>query len=186
MTEHVTIDLAAFKVQFPQWVDCADETLELWAELAQCMLCVPTSCKAIAKRLPMLMLAHVLETNNITCTPAPPAEGDAPVETKDGCNCDDGFINEIFATGGKISSVTVDGISASFDNSSANNIVNNVGGRGPFTSWLSSTGYGRMIIALALPRVKGPLIAAPRTTRCSHFGEPVLIHAYLSRGLGNA
>lgn len=186
MTDHVTIDLTVFKKQFPAWADCADETLELWADLAQCMLCVPTRCTAIAKRLPLLMLAHVLETNNITCAPVVDQTDGADATVSDACNCDDGFINEIFAMGGKISSVTVDGISASFDNSSSNNIVNNVGGRGPFTSWLSSTAHGRMIIALALPRVKGPLIAAPRKSGCSHFGEPVLIHAYLSRGLGNA
>lgn len=173
----MAIDLEQFKTMFPKWKDCDDALLQLWADMSECMVCVPEQCASVAAKIPFFMLAHLLTTNNVSCAEAVDPDADVVVN---GCNCDDDYLEQIFGMGGKISSVTVDGISASFDNGAATSITTIIAGRSPFRAWLATTDYGRMIVALLSRAGRGPRIACTGGAPRAHFAEPVLLHGYIT------
>lgn len=169
-------DLEKFKAMFPQWANCPDETLTLWAEIAGCVLCVPQSCKGLKDLLPCLMLAHMLTVNGIEC-PAETTDGDA--EATD-CSCDDEYLTAILNKGTKISSVSIEGISVGFDNNSSSNAANVIAGKGAFSAWLSTTNYGTQIAALIKRQSRGPFMAVGAHCPPGHYAEPISVHPRLA------
>lgn len=145
------IDLVEFKAMFPEWHHCTDAQLSLWNDIADCMICLPDKCPALTKKLPLLMLAHILRINNVQCAdPAAPATTD--------CDCDDSYLNTLLNGGTRISSVNFEGIAASFDNAGVNQLANSIGTT-PFTAWLSMSKEGMMIAAILQRINKGPVMA---------------------------
>lgn len=151
----MAIDLAAFKLAFPEWKDCEDGQLEFWADLSGCMICLPKGCPALATRLPHLMLAHILRINDVKCAAVVDPDADP---NADACTCDDEMLTTILNSGARISSVAIEGMSASFDNSGVNQLVNNIGSS-PFSAWLSSTKEGQLVAVILSRLNKGPHMA---------------------------
>lgn len=161
----MAIVIADFKAAFPKWTDCDDALLQFWADLADCMYCVPAGCPSLAERIPFLMLAHILETNGIACD-----VGGGPAST-DACACEDDTLTQILNNGAKISGATLDGLSVSFDNSGANTAAATIGNGNPFRAWLSLTNYGKMVAALLSQLGKGPVMAIGKRRVGSVFGD---------------
>jgi len=172
----MAIDLTKFKAAFPKWSDCTDEQLELWSDIADCLICIPSQCSAIQARMPLLALAHLLTVNNVVCEPV--EDPNAPATDADPCSCDDSFINNVLNNGAKLSSATVDGLSVSFDNSGVNSLITNIGKSSPFMAWLAQSNYGQMLAALISRSNRGPIMAVSSVGRNSFFGDdvPILGH----------
>jgi len=164
------IDITEFKEVFPQWAGVPDTELAFWQDIAACMVCLPKRHGLLVKRVPMLMLAHILTLNNVR----PTAEEADPIDADSAHACDDAFLNEILAGGARISSVSLEGLSASFDNGGVNQLANTVG-KSAFSSWLALSRFGIMVAAI-LPRLyAGPTMAHTGGAALSHYGDDQLL-----------
>jgi len=141
-----------------------------------CMICLPKGCPAIAEKLPLLMLAHILRVNKISCTPVDPA---LPV-VADGCTCDDSMLNAILNGGSKISSVTYDGFSASFNSVGVNNVITTMG-KSAWTAWLAQSPEGQMVASILSRLNRGPVMAVANTGIGGAYSDtnPILGHSRL-------
>ena len=175
----MAIDLAAFKLAFTRWEHCDDSVLEFWADLSECLICLPVGCKAIAKRLPFLTLDHLLLVNGVQCEAEPTLEDDGEL-----CECDDSFVRSILARGGLVSSANIDGLSVSFDNTGLNTQIATMTGTSGLHAWLSTTASGRMVSIILRRSAGGPLMAIGNTRQLGHFEEPRVM-GHLRGGLGH-
>ena len=172
----MTIELDTFRAGFPRYKDCSDDTLGFWAELACCMVCVPKTCPALGARMPMLMLDHLLTVNNVQCEAV--VDPDAPADVSD-CECDDEMLTSVLSGGARISSVSMEGYSVSFDNTGTNQVVGTLVGNSTWYAYLSTTESGRLLATLQ-KRMAGGGIVVRGGIGMGHgaYAEPVGGHLF--------